>query len=99
MKAIDRAALWTGWLEQVGFDVECETSDEFGGEYLTVKATSGRKFIRFVIRMDSKFTQFVTGSVTVRGLLRRTLKPGQMSGWVSREVELEQFRMEQEVSA
>ena len=99
MKAIDRAATWTRWLEEVGFDIECETSEEFGGEYLLVRAEKGRSSVRFIVRMDTKYTRFITGSVGYCAAWNRTRKPSQMSSWVSSEVMMENYRMKQAVAS
>ena len=103
MKAIDRAALWTEWLEQVGFDIECETStDIVRNEYLTVWARKGHEKVVFTILMNSKFTRFVTGSTGYVLLRKFTNKPSEMSTRVSSVLHVERWKMQsgrEEVSA
>ena len=101
MKAIDRAAHWTHFLEQVGFDIECETRiDEGSNEYLVVRAEKDGAYALFMILMNTPRTRFITGSTGSRYVSGDfTTKPSQMSSWVSSAVGYERFRMDQEVSA
>ena len=100
MKAIDRAATWTTWLEGAGFDIECETStDIVRNEYLTVRATKGNAKVMFMIQMDTPRTRFVTGATGYMRLGDFTNKPSEMSSRVSSEVMMENYRMAQAVTA
>lgn len=101
MKAIDRAARWVEYLEQAGFDIECETdTDIVRNEYMTVRAENGNAKLLFTIQMDTKFTRFITGATGYTRLGRWTRKPSEMSSWVFSEIELQRYReMRQEVSA
>lgn len=99
MKAIDRAAQWSECLEQVGFDIECETEDRFGSEYLWVSAKKNKVFIRFAVHMDTKYTRFAIGSVTSYGWYRCTRQPSKMASAIFSEIEMERYRMRQVVTA
>jgi hypothetical protein len=87
MKAIDRAARWSEDLEQAGFEIECQTEAYRDGEYLRVEAFRGYIQIRFTLRMNTKFTRFVTGSVRSGGWRSRTQQPSKMSDAIYREIE------------
>ena len=100
MKAIDRAATWTTWLEEVGFDIECETStDIVRNEYLTVRATKGNAKVMFMIQMNTPRTRFITGATGYLRLGDFTNKPSDMSTRVSSEIMMEHLRMAQAVTA
>jgi hypothetical protein len=101
MKAIDRAAYWTHYLEQAGFDIERETSgDIVRNEYLTVRATKGYAQVMFVIQMNTPRTRFITGASGYHGRLGKfTNKPSEMSLTVSLAISAANFRAEQEVTS
>ena len=95
MKMIDRASRWAQDLQEIGFDITCETDTMFGSEYLTVRATKGMTNVRFCVRMDTKYTRFVTGSTSFYSVRRRVNQPSKMSQLVYSEIELERYRMRQ----
>ena len=95
MKAIDRATRWAQDLEEVGFEIECETDTMFGSEFLTVRASKDGTKVYFSVRMDSKYTRFVCGSTSFYSVRRSTNQPSKMSQLVYSEIELERYRMRQ----
>ena len=94
MRAIDRAVRWSQMLEQVGFTVTVE-EDTFNGlgEYKVIAATKDHTVVEFVIRMDTKYTRFVTGSVLHCGSVSfRVNQPNKMASLVSSEVQTAWYR-------
>lgn len=99
MKAIDRAARWAAVLEGVGFDLESQTEEVFGHEYVTVRAQKHNSVVRFTVQMDTKYTRFVTGSVGYISIWRRANQPSKMASLVFGEAEMERYRMRQAVAS
>ena len=86
MKAIDRAKRWTELLEANGFDIECETEEMFGKDYLNVIAIKGQTTIRFDISMDTKMTRFNTGARFFCGTLQSVNKVSDMASIINWEM-------------
>ena len=99
MKAIDRAARWTEELERVGFDIEAETDEMIFSEFMTVTATKGKTRVRFTIRMDTKYTRFLVGSVGFCGVYTRTSQPSKMACLVFSEIEAENYKARMAVAS